>query len=121
MKTFAQIESNLLSTGFTPVGDHRKITFVNGVHALEFASNTKIAIVVHLGLGRGYGVSIYDNEVSTLRKRLSKIEAQLNKNRANVLEDGWQTQKHSKKSRNWDLLAIAKHEINVRLNELGAL
>jgi hypothetical protein len=53
-----------------------------------------------------------------LEKRLQQIEKELNKNRTSVIQDGWQTQRHAKKSRNWDFLAQEKIEILKKLDEL---
>lgn len=52
-----------------------------------------------------------------LLKRLEKIEKELEKNRTSVIQDGWQTQRHAKKSRKWDFLAIEKMEIIQQLNQ----
>jgi len=50
-------------------------------------------------------------EINKLEKRLLKIEAELDKNRTSVMQDGWQTQAHARKSRKWDFLAVEKMEI----------
>lgn len=52
-----------------------------------------------------------------LQKRLIQIEKELDKNRTSIIQDGWQTQKHAKKSRKWDFLAIEKMEIIQKLEE----
>jgi hypothetical protein len=46
-----------------------------------------------------------------LIKNLKRIEAALDKCRTSVLEDGWQTQRHAKKSRKWDYYAGEKRRI----------
>jgi len=53
-----------------------------------------------------------------LLKRLEKIEIELEKCRTSSYIDGWQTQKHAKKSRKWDILAQEKIKIQTQLNEL---
>lgn len=52
-----------------------------------------------------------DKEINKLEKRLLKIEADLDKCRTSVIQDGWQTQQHARKSRKWDFLAQEKMEI----------
>jgi allantoicase len=52
-----------------------------------------------------------------LRRRLAKVEKELDKNRATVLVDGWQTQRFAKKSRKWDMLAIEKFELIEKLEQ----
>jgi allantoicase len=42
---------------------------------------------------------------------LLKIEAQLSTCRTSVLQDGWQTQRHAKKARKWDILAQLKMQL----------
>jgi hypothetical protein len=56
-------------------------------------------------------------EKEKLQKRLEKIEKDLGKNRTSVIQDGWQTQRHAKKSRKWDFLAIEKIEILKKIEE----
>lgn len=46
-----------------------------------------------------------------LKKRLEKIEKELDTCRTSVLQDGWQTQRFAKKSRNWDILAQRKMQL----------
>lgn len=43
--------------------------------------------------------------------KLAKIEKELDTCRTSVLQDGWQTQRYSKKSRKWDILAQEKMKI----------
>lgn len=58
------------------------------------------------------------NEKQKLQKRLEKIEKELDKNRTSVIQDGWQTQRHAKKSRKWDFLAQEKIEIIKLIEEI---
>jgi hypothetical protein len=53
-----------------------------------------------------------------LIKKLEKIEVELEKCRTSSYIDGWQTQKHAKKSRKWDMLAQEKFELQIKINEL---
>lgn len=53
-----------------------------------------------------------------LIKKLEKIEIELEKCRSSSYIDGWQTQKHAKKSRKWDILAQEKFEIQKKINQL---
>jgi allantoicase len=46
-----------------------------------------------------------------LKKRLEKIEKQLDTCRTSVLQDGWQTQRFAKKSHKWDILAVRKMQL----------
>lgn len=52
-----------------------------------------------------------------LKDKLSKVEQELDKNRTSVLQDGWQTQKHAKKSRKWDFLAKEKMKLISQIND----
>lgn len=61
------------------------------------------------------------NEKQKLQKRLEKIEKELDKNRTSVIQDGWQTQRHAKKSRKWDFLAQEKIEIIKLIEEIEKL
>jgi type II secretory pathway component PulJ len=51
-----------------------------------------------------------------LNNKLAKVEQQLAKNRTTVQQDGWQTQKHAKKSRNWDYYAEEKRKLRDQLD-----
>lgn len=62
-----------------------------------------------------------EKEIQKLKLRLQKVEAQLDKCRTSVLQDGWQTSRYAKKSRKWDYYAQEKMKILSRLDELGAL
>lgn len=46
-----------------------------------------------------------------LKSRLLKIENELSTCRTSVMQDGWQTQRHAKKARKWDILAQRKMEL----------
>jgi len=62
------------------------------------------------------------NPKDILIKKLQKIEMELSKNRTSVLEDGWQTMRHAKKSRKWDFYAQQKRDLQdqiASLEELG--
>jgi len=60
-------------------------------------------------------------KIELLKSKLIKIESELDKCRTSSLQDGWQTSKHSKKSRKWDYYAQEKMKIINQLDELGAL
>ena len=49
-----------------------------------------------------------NTKLQQLKSRLLKIESELSTCRTSVLQDGWQTQKHAKKARKWDILAQRK-------------
>ena len=57
-------------------------------------------------------------EIANKKKELAKIESQLLKVRTSVLDDGWQTQRHAKKSRSWDILAEKKRELRWEIEDL---
>jgi allantoicase len=52
---------------------------------------------------------------------LLKIENELSTCRTSVLQDGWQTQRHAKKARKWDILAQRKMEILSQIDEIEYL
>ena len=52
-----------------------------------------------------------EQNASILKKKLSKIEAALDKCRGTVLEDGWQTMRYAKKMRKWDYYAQEKMKL----------
>lgn len=58
------------------------------------------------------------SELDMLKKQLDKIEAKLDKCRASVIEDGWQTQRFAKKSRNWDYCAQQKNRLRELIDNL---
>ena len=60
-------------------------------------------------------------QLSNLKKRLAKVEVQLNNCRTTVMQDGWQTQRHAKKSRKWDMLAIEKMELIKQIENYDTL
>ena len=53
-----------------------------------------------------------------LIKKLEKIEIELEKCRSSSYIDGWQTQKHAKKSRKWDMLAQEKFKLQQQIDKL---
>jgi allantoicase len=53
-----------------------------------------------------------------LKKQIEKIEKELSTCRTSVLQDGWQTQRHAKKARKWDILAQRKMEILSQIDEI---
>lgn len=58
------------------------------------------------------------SQLQKLQSKLEKIEKELSTCRTSVLQDGWQTQRHSKKSRKWDILAQEKMEIINQINQI---
>ena len=62
-----------------------------------------------------------NTKLQQLKLRLTKIEKELSTCRTSVLQDGWQTQKHSKKSRKWDILAQRKMQILTQIYEIENL
>ena len=57
-------------------------------------------------------------KLQQLKSRLLKIESELSTCRTSVLQDGWQTQKHAKKARKWDILAQLKMELIQQIEEI---
>jgi hypothetical protein len=57
-------------------------------------------------------------DCESLKKRLAKIESELDKCRTSSFIDGWQTQKHAKKARKWDILAQEKMKILQQIEEI---
>ena len=57
-------------------------------------------------------------KLQQLKLRLLKIERELSSCRTSVLQDGWQTQKHAKKARKWDILAQRKMELIQQIDEI---
>ena len=49
--------------------------------------------------------------IEQLKKQLEKVEKQLDKCRTSTMQDGWQTQRFAKKSRNWDYYAQLKMKL----------
>ena len=60
----------------------------------------------------------HTNKLQQLKLRLTKIENELSTCRTSVLQDGWQTQRHAKKARKWDILAQRKMEIINQIDKL---
>ena len=60
-----------------------------------------------------------NTKLQQLKLRLNSIEAELDTCRTSVMQDGWQTQRHAKKSRKWDILAQRKMEIISQMDEIG--
>jgi allantoicase len=59
-----------------------------------------------------------NTKLQQLKSRLLKIESELSTCRTSVLQDGWQTQRHAKKARKWDILAQRKMEILSQIDEI---
>lgn len=57
-------------------------------------------------------------KLQQLKSRLQRIETELSTCRTSALQDGWQTQRHAKKARKWDILAQRKMEIISQINEI---
>jgi hypothetical protein len=55
--------------------------------------------------------------IEKLKKRLEKIEKELDKCRTSSFVDGRQTQRHAKKSRKWDVLAQQKMKLIQQIND----
>jgi hypothetical protein len=58
------------------------------------------------------------DNIKQLQSKLNRIEKELSTCRTSVLQDGWQTQKHAKKSRKWDVLAQEKMKILQKIEML---
>jgi len=59
-----------------------------------------------------------DDTPKKLKKQLAKVESELNKCRTTVFEDGWQTMRHARKERKWDMLALEKMQLIQRIEDL---
>ena len=59
-----------------------------------------------------------NTKLQQLKSRLIKIESELSTCRTSVLQDGWQTQRHAKKARKWDILAQRKMELIQQIDEI---
>ena len=59
-----------------------------------------------------------DLQLQKLHTKLQRIETQLDKCRTTCKVDGWQTQRHAKKSRKWDYYAELKHKTRSEIFEL---
>jgi allantoicase len=55
--------------------------------------------------------------IEKLKKRLEKIEKELDKCRTSSFVDGWQTQRHAKKARKWDVLAQQKMKLIQQIDD----
>ena len=56
--------------------------------------------------------------IEKLKKKLEKIEKQLDKCRTSTIQDGWQTQKFAKKSRKWDFYAKEKMKLIQQIEDM---
>jgi len=56
--------------------------------------------------------------IEKLRKRLERIEKELDGCRTSSYVDGWQTQRHAKKARKWDELAKEKFKLKQKIEEI---
>lgn len=56
--------------------------------------------------------------IEKLKKKLEKIEKELDKCRTSSFIDGWQTQKHAHKAHKWDVLAQEKMKIIQQINDI---
>ena len=59
-----------------------------------------------------------NTKLKQLKSKLLKIESELSTCRTSVLQDGWQTQRHARKARKWDILAQRKMEIIQQIDEI---
>ena len=64
---------------------------------------------------------IHNTKLEQLKSRLIKVENELSKCRTSALQDGWQTQRHAKKSRKWDMLAQRKISLIQQIDEIEHL
>lgn len=58
------------------------------------------------------------DNIKLLQQRLSKVEKELSTCRTSVMQDGWQTSRHAKKARKWDMLAEEKRILLAKIDEL---
>lgn len=56
--------------------------------------------------------------IEELKKRLEKIEKELDGCRTSSFIDGWQTQRHAQKARKWDILAQEKMKIIQQIHDI---
>jgi len=63
-------------------------------------------------------MQLQNSKLTTLNKRLVKIETELSKCRGSVIADGWQTQRYAKKMRKWDYYAQEKMKLIGQINDL---
>jgi allantoicase len=60
--------------------------------------------------------------IKLLQRRLNKIEKELSTCRTSVMQDGWQTSRHARKARKWDMLAEDKRNLLAKIEiEHGAM
>jgi allantoicase len=59
-----------------------------------------------------------NTKLQQLKSRLLKIKSELSTCRTSVMQDGWQTQRHAKKARKWDILAQCKMELIQQIDEI---
>lgn len=59
--------------------------------------------------------------IEKVKKQLAKVELQLDKCRTSTIDDGWQTQRFAKKSRNWDFYAQQKMRLIQEIEDIEAL
>ncbi len=59
--------------------------------------------------------------IEKLKKKLEKIEKQLDKCRTSTIQDGWQTQRFAKKSRKWDFYAKEKMRLIQQIEEMDSV
>ena len=57
-------------------------------------------------------------ELKRLRTKLEKIERELDNCRTSAFMDGWQTSKHAKKARKWDVLAQEKMKLKQLIEDI---
>lgn len=57
------------------------------------------------------------DKLEILKKRLIRVEKELDKCRCSTLQDGWQTQRFAKKARKWDYYAQEKMKIILKIEE----
>lgn len=62
-----------------------------------------------------------ETKIQRIKNRIQKIENELENNRTSSFQDGWQSSKHIKKGRKWDILAKEKMNLISQLDNLGAL
>ena len=56
--------------------------------------------------------------IEKLKKKLGKVEKELDGCRTSSLVDGWQTQRHAQKARKWDILAQQKFKLIQQINDI---
>lgn len=55
--------------------------------------------------------------IEQLKKKLAKVEGELDKCRTSTLQDGWQTMRYARKARKWDVLAQEKMKLLQQIEE----